>query len=172
MFWKKTTEFFENNPYRKWLVVWDCEDFEVVLEAAEKFEIEVKFMKDFINEMIEKLKVLGSRDDILRTIELISQASKEEKSWAKYFDKEFKRKIPFKLKCQYCGYQNRIYVRETYERKETEVKPTPILVSISHAYCKKCTKEVAKEGEIFRDRLNGNLIKKRGIYENKTQNEV
>jgi len=158
---KKINEIFGNNPYRKWLVIWIAQEIKVMVEAKDKFGIKVVQLGDLIYEMIEKIEVKGSRDDVVRTFELISQSLKEERSLQKTADKVMKRRLPFKTKCPHCGHRTRIYVRETYERDGTEVKKSPIMVSVDSVYCKECKENVAKEGEIFEDGLNGKLVKKR-----------
>lgn len=158
---ERINEIFGNNPYRKWLVIWTAQEAEVMLEAEDKFGIEVFQLRDLINEMIEKIEVKGSRDDVVRIFELISQTLKEETSLQKTMDKVMKRRSPFKTKCPHCGYRTQIFVRETYERDGSEVNRTPILVSVDSVYCKKCKENVAKEGEIFKDGLSGKLVKKR-----------
>lgn len=156
---EKIHQLFGQRDYEKWLVVWDCDILgKVVSEAYQKYGIEIKFMRDLIDEMIWQLKILGSRDDILRTLELITKLDKERKSLQRTFDGFHRRRIPFDLKCSSCGSHNRIYVRETYVRNNSETKATSEVISVYLMHCRKCKKEIAIEGEIFRDGLNGNLI--------------
>ena len=60
-------------------MVWDLRDEQVVKQAKEKFGIEIWFM-DVLIPQLQVLalrgKIKGSRDDVLRTLELISQKYK------------------------------------------------------------------------------------------------
>lgn len=56
----------------KMLVVWNVQDDSVITEAYEKYGIIIAFMGAILESLISKGWVRGSRDDILRTIELIS----------------------------------------------------------------------------------------------------
>jgi len=81
---EKIRETFGNSGYRKVLVVWDTEKNANVSEMAKnQFNIEVWLMKDLLNKLMEKI-VSGSRDDVLRLIELMYHSTKE--YWNKIFD--------------------------------------------------------------------------------------
>ena len=63
---------FGNKPYKRILVVWDVKDNSVVEYAKENFGIEILLMNKII-ESLEKNIRRGSRDDILRTVELMTR---------------------------------------------------------------------------------------------------
>jgi len=72
-------EIFGDANYRKILVVWDVEDESVIGVAKEKFGIEVWYMEEILDELREAIfrgKLKGSRDDILRTVELVLKRGK------------------------------------------------------------------------------------------------
>jgi len=77
---EKILEIFGKEPYQKILVVWDVDNPSVISLAERKYNIEIRFIDEIIDEIIDKGKVRGSRDDVLRLIELMSLLeTKEEK---------------------------------------------------------------------------------------------
>jgi hypothetical protein len=60
--------------YKKVLVVWDVED-ESVIEQAKRspFNIEIWKISDIMSELIKEVGTKSYRDDVLRTIQLISK---------------------------------------------------------------------------------------------------
>jgi len=66
---KKILDVFGEVPYRKILVVWNVEDDSVIPYAKETYKIEIWK----IQEMLQRFGkyVSGSRDDVLRTMELV-----------------------------------------------------------------------------------------------------
>lgn len=67
-------EIFGNTNYSRILIVWDVEDESVIDVAKEKFGIEIWYMEEILDELKEAIlqdKIKGSRDDILRTVELL-----------------------------------------------------------------------------------------------------
>jgi hypothetical protein len=58
--------------YRKVLVVWDVENECVVEEALSRYGIEVWKMPNLISELIGEVKGKAYRDDVLRTIQLLT----------------------------------------------------------------------------------------------------
>lgn len=66
-------EIFEGGEYRKVLVVWDVED-ESVIEHAKRspYNIEIWKISDIMSELTREVKTKAYRDDVLRTIQLIS----------------------------------------------------------------------------------------------------
>ena len=70
---KAVTEIFGSSEYRKVLVVWDVEDDRVVEQAKSVYGIEIWKMSDILSELIREVKTKAYRDDVLRTIQLISQ---------------------------------------------------------------------------------------------------
>ena len=71
---KAVTEIFGTNHYRKVLVVWDVEEKNVIEQAKSLYDIEVWKMSDIMNELIQEVKTKAYRDDVLRTIQLISRS--------------------------------------------------------------------------------------------------
>jgi hypothetical protein len=67
-------EIFGCAEYRKVLVVWDVEDDDVIEKTRELYCIEVWRISDVISELMEEVKSKAYRDDVLRTIQLISRA--------------------------------------------------------------------------------------------------
>ncbi len=63
------------NDYKKVLVVWDVEESKVIKQAKKIYNIEIWKISDIISELIQKVKTRSYRDDILRTIQLISLKS-------------------------------------------------------------------------------------------------
>ncbi|MCJ7635521.1 hypothetical protein MUP77_24425 [Candidatus Bathyarchaeota archaeon] len=61
------------SDYRKVLVVWAVED-ESVIEHAKNppYNIEVWKMSDILSDLIREVKTKAYRDDVLRTVQLIS----------------------------------------------------------------------------------------------------
>ncbi len=74
---KAIKEIFGSSEYRKVLVVWEVEE-ESVIEQARRlpYGIEVWKMADIIGELIQEVKTKGYRDDVLRTVQLISARNK------------------------------------------------------------------------------------------------
>jgi hypothetical protein len=66
-------EIFGSSEYRKVLVVWDVEDGSVIEQAKDLYEIEVWKMSDIISRLTQEVKTKPYRDDVLRTIQLISR---------------------------------------------------------------------------------------------------
>jgi hypothetical protein len=70
---KAVTEIFGSSDYEKVLVVWEVEDGSVIERAKERpYEIKVWRMSDIMRDLIREVKTKAYRDDVLRTIQLIS----------------------------------------------------------------------------------------------------
>jgi hypothetical protein len=69
---RAVTEIFGSSDYRKVLVVWEVENENVIEQARDQYSIEVWRMHDILNELIRKVGSKGFRDDVLRTVQLIS----------------------------------------------------------------------------------------------------
>jgi hypothetical protein len=72
----KICELFGNAPYSKALVVWDVKDNKVAGAAKKQFGIDIWFIRDVIQELKQAIsngKIKGSRDDILRVLELVAR---------------------------------------------------------------------------------------------------
>lgn len=63
---------FGNVNYQKILVVWNTEDISLAGISLEKYGIGICYIDDLINDLLVKGNIKGSRDDILRVIELVS----------------------------------------------------------------------------------------------------
>ena len=66
-------EIFGSSEYRKVLVVWDVEDGSVIEQAKSLYKIEVWKMSDIISRLTQEVKTKPYRNDVLRTIQLISK---------------------------------------------------------------------------------------------------
>jgi len=66
-------EIFGSNEYKKVLVVWDVEEESVIEKAKSLYGIDVWKMSDIMGELIGEVKTKAYRDDVLRTIQLISR---------------------------------------------------------------------------------------------------
>jgi len=66
-------EIFGSGEYKKVLVVWDVEEKSVIEKAKSLYGIEVWKMSDILTGLIWEVKTKAYRDDVLRTIQLISQ---------------------------------------------------------------------------------------------------
>jgi PHP family Zn ribbon phosphoesterase len=69
---KAVTKIFDSNEYKKVLVVWDVEEENVIEQAKSLYDIEVWKMSDLINQLTQEVNTKSYRDDVLRTIQLIS----------------------------------------------------------------------------------------------------
>jgi len=66
-------KIFGSSDYHKVLVVWDVQTSEVVEQAKAAYGIEVWKISNIINELMREVKSRAYRDDVLRTIQLISK---------------------------------------------------------------------------------------------------
>jgi hypothetical protein len=64
---------FGGDEYRKVLVVWDVEDSAVIEQAKSIYGIDVWKMADLMNQLMREVKTKPYRNDVLRTIQLISK---------------------------------------------------------------------------------------------------
>ena len=159
---EKIHEILGNLPYTKWIVVWEAEGYpvssiqtpSVVNEAKNKFGIEVHLIGDLLNRMINEIKVKGSRDDVLRMLELISIGVKEKERRDKYLQKRREMVSTIKKRCPNCGCVVRIPVhREVEKTQETESGESMsrlVFYSSATAKCKKCGKNIAELGDIVK----------------------
>jgi len=67
-------EIFGSSEYKKVLVVWDVEDSSVIEQAKSVYDIEIWKMADLMNQLMREVKTKPYRDDVLRTVQLISSA--------------------------------------------------------------------------------------------------
>jgi hypothetical protein len=68
------TEILGNSEYKKVLVVWDVEEPNVIEQAKSLYDIEIWKIPDIMGELIQEVKTKPYRDDVLRTLQLISLA--------------------------------------------------------------------------------------------------
>jgi len=69
---QKVQEIFRTGQYRKILVIWKAEDESVIDIAKKDYAIEIWKMTDILKELAQTLGTKPHRDDVLRTIQLIS----------------------------------------------------------------------------------------------------
>ena len=69
---KAVKEIFGSSEYRKVLVVWDVEEESVIEQAKSLYSIEIWKMSDIMGELIREVRTKAYRDDVLRTLQLIS----------------------------------------------------------------------------------------------------
>lgn len=68
----RITEFFGESKYRRWLVVSPQKvDFQLEDTARNKFGVEIKYIDAIVRMIMKKLRKFGSRDDLLRTLEIV-----------------------------------------------------------------------------------------------------
>ena len=79
---KKIRELFGNEKYTKVLFIWDAQDkfADTPRIAKEKYCIEIMGLRAVIGVFKELKLPSGSRDDVLRIMELVSLVDKEEES--------------------------------------------------------------------------------------------
>jgi hypothetical protein len=65
-------KIFGSSKYKKVLVVWAVEEESVIEKAQSLYDIEIWKMSDIMGELIREVKTKVYRDDVLRTIQLIS----------------------------------------------------------------------------------------------------
>jgi hypothetical protein len=71
---KAIKEIFGSDEYRKVLIVWDVEDKSVIEQAKRNpYNIEIWKISDLMSELIREVGTKSYRDDVLRTIQLISR---------------------------------------------------------------------------------------------------
>ena len=69
-------KIFGSGEYKKVLVIWDVRDSRVVEQSKSIYNIEIWKISSIISELMQKVKTKPYRDDVLRTIQLISQEAK------------------------------------------------------------------------------------------------
>jgi hypothetical protein len=65
-------QIFGCEDYKKILVIWETENQSVIDEAKKRYDIQIWLMPEIMRELSRKIKTSGYRDDILRTIQLLS----------------------------------------------------------------------------------------------------
>jgi hypothetical protein len=68
-------EIFGTSEYKKVLVMWDVEEKTLIEQAKSLYNIEIWKMSDIMRELIWEVETKSYRDDVLRTIQLISTAT-------------------------------------------------------------------------------------------------
>jgi len=69
----KVEQIFGSSEYTKVLVVWDVQNDEVIKQAKDVYGIEIWRISDVMEEMIKEVETKAYRNDVLRTIQLISK---------------------------------------------------------------------------------------------------
>jgi len=84
----KIRELIGGSEYYKILVVWSTQDNFAKLPqiAEEKYDIQIWGLRGMIHDLIQQRITLGSRDDVLRIMELVSLVRKEESAFLKKTD--------------------------------------------------------------------------------------
>ena len=71
---EKIREFFGDSEYKKWLVVWDVKNKNVVTKAQLEYDISIYWIHELISNLRQQKLTSGSRDDVLRLIEFFGKA--------------------------------------------------------------------------------------------------
>jgi hypothetical protein len=66
-------EIFGGGEYRKVLVAWDVEDGRVIEQAKSLYQIDIWKISSIISQLTQEVKTKPYRNDVLRTIQLISR---------------------------------------------------------------------------------------------------
>jgi len=69
----KIKQIFGSSAYRKVLVVWDVQSDEVIERARAVYDIEIWKISNILFEMKKELKTQPFRNDVLRTLQLVSK---------------------------------------------------------------------------------------------------
>jgi hypothetical protein len=69
---KKIKEIFGDSEYQKVLVVLEVDKLPLIKKAQKSYGINIWFIDDIIERIIRGGATTGSRDDVLRTLELVS----------------------------------------------------------------------------------------------------
>jgi len=69
----KVRQIFGSSEYTKVLVVWDVQNNEVIKQARDVYGIEIWRISDVMEEMIKEVETKAYRNDVLRTLQLISK---------------------------------------------------------------------------------------------------
>jgi hypothetical protein len=69
---KAVRKIFGSSEYKKVLVVWDVEEKSVIEQAKSLYNIDIWKISDIMSELIKEVKTKAYRDDVLRTLQLIS----------------------------------------------------------------------------------------------------
>jgi hypothetical protein len=72
----KISEFFGESDYEKWLVVSPQNVNRQLDEYASKLGIEIRYIEEMVRTMMRKMDRYGSRDHILRTLEIVNLKEK------------------------------------------------------------------------------------------------
>jgi hypothetical protein len=67
------TEIFGTGEYKKVLVVWNVEDESVIERSKNLYNIEIWRISEIMRELILQVGTKSYRDDVLRTVQLISR---------------------------------------------------------------------------------------------------
>jgi hypothetical protein len=67
------TGIFGTGEYKKVLVVWDVEDSSIIEQAKSLYQIDIWKISNIISQLTREVKTKPHRNDVLRTIQLISR---------------------------------------------------------------------------------------------------
>lgn len=160
-------EVFGTKPYQKVLVIWDIQRgrgsrryaYAQVLRTAQSYGIMLLSMKTIIDDLIERSNASGSRDDILRTMELVSLIRKEEMLRRRRIRRrdiraENRQAIRLRMKCPSCDCWNRFVVEKVFLKQwSSELKANEFVTlyfSFTSQECFKCGHVLAKEKELIK----------------------
>lgn len=171
-----------NADYRKVLVVWNAES-EVSENAKKQYRIDVMFLGRIIRELLREQTTSGSRDDVLRVLELTSRLTapirfrkdsihensiKEETLIASYH---------LRSKCKNCGHWNRFKVhkagRNIHSREPRIHILSADLIPLKEKKCSKCGSLIASQKELKEMVITEDAKKQEVILnDDETWNEV
>jgi len=88
---ERVKEIFGEADYEKVLVVWDVSNLSIVNWAKQEFDLDIWFIDKLLEKLVENVKTLGSRDDILRVVELLALSERRSKKLGKPFVRKLAR---------------------------------------------------------------------------------
>ncbi|MEM4142828.1 MAG: hypothetical protein QW445_01630 [Candidatus Bathyarchaeia archaeon] len=75
---EKIREIFGTDDYSKILVVWEIEGEDLVEKALAQYGLQLMSLKSIIKGFLSEQKMFGSRDDVLRVMELVYLVKQED----------------------------------------------------------------------------------------------
>jgi hypothetical protein len=86
---EKVISLFGDSKYRKVFVVWNTKDnfTELPRIAEQNYGFEIWGLRGMILKFIQEKITIGSRDEVLRTMELVGSMRQEERAFLKKLDK-------------------------------------------------------------------------------------
>lgn len=169
---ERISELFGSDNYLKVLVVFHVDKRRFDAWDADEVGVKIWLITDLIETLMRQQKTRGSRDDIMRTLELMytkriydTKIRKREEIEAREF---------LRIRCKTCCHINKIKVITNYVRWIPEPHETVILAiyeATETSNCEKCGSTVAesKHRFILNPRVPMEWIEK---YAKKTQSKV